>query len=245
MRKVLVIQGKLDNLSNVLAFVDWFFHETNATPQYSSGATDRLGSFKRNRSKITLLENVEVRGSKSLSTIAQCDYYLAFESGRSGSIVVIVQFPTVHFQALDLLVENLQVLCRIDCCFAWNSPYFENAWYALGVRDAKLFGYGKEADDICKWAEEEFRTHQSFSGRLRDIYHWNYLDSSFEELIAIIKHWNLENSSHLVESTIGRLFCFAAPTFAVREKLRRALRTKGKLICDYPFPGDGIESSWQ
>lgn len=245
MRKTLVIHGKLDNLSKVLAFVDWFFNETTATPLYSSGATDRLGSFKRNRSKISLLKNVEVRGSKSLSGIAQCDYCLAFESGRSGSIVVIVQFPPIHFHALELLVENLQVLCCIDYCFVWCSPYFENSWYALGVRDAKLFGYGKEADDICKWDQEELRVHQSFSGRLRDIYHFNYLDSRFEELIALIKHWNLENNSPLAESTLGRLFCFSAPTFEVREKLRCALRATGKLICDYPFPGDGIESSWQ
>ena len=244
MRKVLIIHGKLDTLSNVLAFVDWFFKETNATPLYSSGATDRLGGFKRNRSKITLLENVEVRGSKSSSSIAQCDYYLAFESGRSGSIVAIVQFPTVHFQALDLLIENLQGLCCIDYCFVWTSPYFENAWYALGAVDAKLFGYGNEADDICKWDQDELRIHQCFSGRLRDIYHWNYVDSRFVELIADIKHWNLENSGALSESTKGRLFCFTAPTFGVREKLRVALRAKGKLICEHPFPGDGIDSSW-
>ncbi len=237
------LYGDMPSLTSVPDFLDWFFAETQSFPLFASGQNDRFGSYRKIKSKIPALRTVTIKASRKPSeALENCEFELAFGRAMDSGPCMVLQFPIDAIADLKGLAARLRHVCRIiDYGFLMHSRNsVDDGWYALGMVMFKRYGLqSSEANDIGLWDEEEHRKFSRFSGRLRDVYHWNYVGPSYPNLIRCIVEWNASNGQQLIIDNVDDMFIFEVPSFAARQALRAYLKAEGVMVCKQPFPGDG------
>lgn len=240
---LLSVYGHLESMRQVSAFVDAVFAFVNAQPLYCSGNRDRLGSFKRNRSKIAESKGAEVRGSRNArADMAECEFELSIIQSLDQPLPTLsFQVPTDSVEAKWLIARVRELLSVIDYGYVMPTTAINGeAWYALGMVAFERYGLaGPESDDIGLWDQEQHRKHNKFGGRLRDVYPINLLGSSQATLIHLITEWGQRHPGKIEIEKELDLYVISVPSFSARQELRQELRRHGKIICQHPFPGDG------
>jgi hypothetical protein len=237
------VYGDMPSLVSVPDFLDWFFAETRSFPLFASGKNGRFGSYRRIKPKIPALRSVTIKASRKQSeSMENCEFELAFGRAMDSGPCMVLQFPIDAIADLNGMMGRLRHVCTIlDYGFLMHSRNsVDDGWYALGMVMFKRYGLqSSEANDIGLWDEEEHRKFSRFSGRLRDVYHCNYIGPSYPDLIRCIVEWNASNGQQLIIDKVDDVFVFWATSFSARQALRAYLRTQGMMVCRQPFPGDG------